>query len=218
MLRMLSLIAENHYYTIAVSANNPNLLLDIFPSWTSPLPCTVYKINLKITHYSLDWDQFLLDWINFYWICLTVLCISQRLPLYSVFVKSSQWWDWLVDLAASSEAVPGWLVSAALRQSLGQVRLARPPAGQQDGTSPLSPPSMLLGEMLYARPPALYVSLLLTSAASKQLLVTDIYCQCRDPVCYSKLSVLQPSHFRKCCHKVIFHGAKHLISYLFAWF
>ena len=58
---------------LADSANNPNLLLDIFPSWTSSLPYTVYKINLKITNFLLDRSQFLLDRTTFYWICLTVL-------------------------------------------------------------------------------------------------------------------------------------------------
>ena len=57
--------------TKAVSTNNPNLLLDIFPSRTSSLPHTVYKINWKITNFLLDRGQFLPDQINFYWICLS---------------------------------------------------------------------------------------------------------------------------------------------------
>ena len=32
---------------IKISTNHPNLLLDIFPSWTSSLPYTFYKINKK---------------------------------------------------------------------------------------------------------------------------------------------------------------------------
>ena len=44
----------------AVSTNKPNLLLDIFPSSTSSLPYTVYKINWKIAIFY--WTD-----SNFYW-------------------------------------------------------------------------------------------------------------------------------------------------------
>ena len=71
----------------SVSVNNPNFLLDIFPSWISSLPYTVYKINKKIANFLLDWTQFLLNRTSFYW--QTVLRISQRLKSVIHF------WPWV---------------------------------------------------------------------------------------------------------------------------